>query len=76
MNAQEQTVTVPEITTDINNPICYTIKSYRSKNYLHSTGVKSNQTQKMITVFGTLHGTTRMKKVSRLYITLLVKNCN
>lgn len=46
MNAQEQTVTVPEITTDINNPICYTIKSYRSKNYLHSTGVKSNQTQK------------------------------
>ena len=46
MKAQEQTVTVPEITTDINNPICYTIKSYRSKNYLHSTGVKSNQTQK------------------------------
>lgn len=46
MNAQEQMVTVPEITTDINNPICYTIKSYRSKNYLHSTGVKSNQTQK------------------------------
>lgn len=46
MNAQEQTVTVPEITTDINNPICYTIKSYRSRNYLHSTGVKSNQTQK------------------------------
>lgn len=37
---------MPEITTDINNPICYTIKSYRSKNYLHSTGVKSNQTQK------------------------------
>lgn len=46
MNAQEQTVTVPKITTDINNPICYTIKSYRSNKYLHSTGVKSNQTQK------------------------------
>ena len=46
MNAQEQMVTVPEITTDINNPICYTIKSYRSKNYLHSTGAKPNQTTK------------------------------
>lgn len=46
MNAQEQTVTVPEITTDTNNPICYTIKSKRSGKYLHSTGAKPDQTTK------------------------------
>lgn len=44
MNAQEQTVTVPEITTNIDNPICYTIKSYRSQKYLRSKGLKPNQT--------------------------------
>ena len=46
MNAQEQTVTVPEITTDTNNPICYTIKSKRSGKYLHSTGAKPDRTTK------------------------------